>query len=111
MKQRGKRSAASFDIVQVNGKPPRLEPPRSLSKAERKIFLDLVNAADADHFRPYDAILLCRYCEAVVLAERAAKHLRKIAVFDGKASAWIVVQEKAVRAMIALSMRLRLSPQ
>jgi hypothetical protein len=32
-------------------------------------------------------------------------------IVDGKASPWLVVQEKAVRAMTALSMRLRLSPQ
>jgi hypothetical protein len=73
MKQRGRKSAASFDIVPMNGKPSRLEPPLSLSKPERAMFLDLVNAADPDHFRSYDAILLCRYCEAVVLAEHAAK--------------------------------------
>jgi chaperonin subunit len=37
--------------------------------------------------------------------------LRLGAVIDGKPSPWITVQEKAVRAMVALSMRLRLSPQ
>jgi hypothetical protein len=31
------------------------------------------------------------------------------AVIDGKANAWLVVQEKCIRAMTALSMRLRLS--
>jgi hypothetical protein len=33
------------------------------------------------------------------------------AVINGKASPWITIQEKAVRAMVALTMRLRLSPQ
>jgi phage terminase small subunit len=32
-------------------------------------------------------------------------------VVNGRPSPWIVVQEKAVRAMTALAMRLRLSPQ
>jgi hypothetical protein len=97
--------------VVVNGKPSRLEPPSFLPKAERNVFLGLVNACDPDHFRFSDAPLLCRYAEAVVLAEQAAKHLRRGAVKGGKSSAWLTVQEKSVRAMIALSMRLRLAPQ
>ncbi len=32
-------------------------------------------------------------------------------MIDGKASPWLMVQEKSVRALTALSMRLRLSPQ
>src|SRR5262245_33143281 len=110
MRQRGRRSADALQVI-VSGKPPRLEPPSSLAKAERSVFLDLVNACDPDHFRFSDAPLLCRYAEAVVLAEQAAKQLRRGAVKGGEASAWIVVQEKAVCAMIALSMRLRLAPQ
>ena len=95
----------------VDGKPKRLEPPTSLSDVERKLFIDLVTACDATHFRPSDLPLLCRYCEAAVLAEQAAQELRRGAIEDGKPSAWITVQEKTVRAMVALSMRLRLSPQ
>ena len=41
----------------------------------------------------------------------AIVEVRGGAVVDGKPSPWIVVQDKAVRAMVALSMRLRLSPQ
>jgi hypothetical protein len=52
-----------------------------------------------------------RCCTADALAERAAKELRKNPVVDGKASPWLLVQEKSVRALTALSMRLRLSPQ
>jgi hypothetical protein len=54
---------------------------------------------------------LARYCEIAILAEQAALELRNGAVVDGKPSPWIVVQEKCVRAMVSLSMRLRLSPQ
>ena len=32
-------------------------------------------------------------------------------VIDGKTNPWLVVQEKAQRAMVALSARLRLAPQ
>jgi phage terminase small subunit len=36
---------------------------------------------------------------------------REGAVVNGRLSPWVTVQEKAVRAMTALAMRLRLSPQ
>jgi hypothetical protein len=55
--------------------------------------------------------LLSRFVEADLLAEKAAKELRKNPVIDGKPSPWLAVQEKNVRALVSLSMRLRLSPQ
>jgi phage terminase small subunit len=75
------------------------------------VFVDLVTACEPQHFRPADLPLLVRYVEACVLADQAAEQLRLGAVIDGKPSPWITIQEKAVRAMVALSMRLRLSPQ
>ena len=82
-----------------------------MSADERAVFVDLVAGIDRKHFRPSDTLLLCRYCEACVLAEQAARELRAGAVINGRPSPWLVVQEKAVRAVIALAMRLRLSPQ
>jgi hypothetical protein len=52
-----------------------------------------------------------RYVEASCLADHAGQELRCGAVVDGKPSPWLVVLEKCQRAMVALSMRLRLSPQ
>jgi phage terminase small subunit len=101
-----------MSVIAVDGTASRLDPPASLPEAERGIFVDLVNACEPKHFRPSDLPLLLRYCEASVLAEHAARELRQTgAVVNGKPSPWIAVQEKAVRAMVALSMRLRLSPQ
>jgi phage terminase small subunit len=111
MRQRGRKSGASLGVLQVDGKPNRLNPPTSLSGAERAIFFDVVAACDRDHFRPSDLPLLVRYVEAAALGDQAAEQLRLGAVINGKTSPWIIVQEKAVRAMVALSMRLRLSPQ
>jgi phage terminase small subunit len=71
----------------------------------------VVAACDRDHFRPSDLPLVVRYVEAAALGDQAAAQLRLGAVITGKPSPWITVQEKAVRAMVALSMRLRLSPQ
>ncbi len=109
-----RKSAAAVDIarIRVDGKPERLEPPTTLSDRERELFIELVDANTPEHFRIGDRPLLCRYVEAAVLAEQAAHELRKNGpVINGKASPWLIVQEKAVRAQIPLSMRLRLSPQ
>jgi P27 family predicted phage terminase small subunit len=106
-----RKSAASLSVI-THDRPIQLRPPSSLSDAERTVFIDLVASVDARHFRQSDLPLLARYCEAVVLAEEAARQMRKNgAVIDGKTSPWLTVQEKAVRALTALSMRLRLSPQ
>ena len=104
-------AALSMSNLAVDGRPARLKPPASLSKRERELFLHIVNTNQPEHFRPSDIVLLCRYVESAALAEAAAIELRKGAVVDGKASAWLVPQEKAVRALTALSARLRLSPQ
>jgi len=106
------KSAFAQVLPPVDGLPPKLEPPASLAPAERELFVELVAAVDRRHFRTCDRLLLARYCEAAVLAEQAAKELREHgAVINGKASPWIVVQEKSVRTLTALSLRLRLSPQ
>ena len=98
--------------VQVDGRPPRLVPPASLSKDERKLFLDIVDTLPPEHFRPSDLILLCRYVENAALSPQAAAELRGNAVLDdGKANSWLAISEKTIRALVSLSMRLRLSPQ
>jgi phage terminase small subunit len=100
-----RRSAASFVIPSVTGAPPRLSPPADLSETERAVFIDLVASSKAEHFRPSDLPLLSAYCRCIVLERRSAQEL---AAGDHKALArW----EKATKAMVALSMRLRLSPK
>lgn len=90
----------------------RLEPPTSLSEAERTVFIALVNSCGPTHFKASDMPLLSRYCEQTVLADLAAIYLREEgAVAGAKVSPWVTVQEKAIRGLVALSMRLRLSPQ
>lgn len=106
-----RKSDAALSVIAVDGKPSRLKPPPTLSEPEREAFTAIVSACDPRHFRPSDTPLLCRYAEAIVLGEQAARELRQGAVVDGRVSPWLVVQEKAVRAAVALSMRLRLSPQ
>ncbi len=74
--QRGRKSAAALSVIGVDGKPPRLEPPTSLSEAERTVFIALVNSCDPTHFKASDVPLLSRYCEQTVLADLAI-HLRE----------------------------------
>jgi hypothetical protein len=104
-------SAAAHSVVAPEIKPQRLKPPPTLSKPERELFTRIVATNKPDHFRLADGVLLCRFVEAAILAEQAAAELRAGAVVKGRASPWLTVQEKAVRALLALSMRLRLSPQ
>lgn len=112
MKQRGRKSAASFEVISVDGSPDRLEPPDHLSADERRRFVDIIANTNPRHFRHSDLPLLCRFVEADALAERSAQELRKNAVLkNGKPNPWLAVQEKNVRALVSLSMRLRLSPQ
>jgi phage terminase small subunit len=111
MKQRGRKSIAELSVITVDGSPDPLQPPDHLSANERQRFTNIVASCDARHFRPSDTTLLCRFVEADALAERAAKELRKHPVIKGKPSPWLTVQEKNVRALTALAIRLRLSPQ
>jgi phage terminase small subunit len=106
-----RKSAASLEITPSSQRSNRLRPPATLSEPERDLFLAIVGNCSHDHFRASDLPLLSRYCEASVLAERAAEQLREAPVVDGKPSPWLPVREKATRELVALSMRLRLSPQ
>jgi phage terminase small subunit len=102
-------AAARSAVIAV---PPRVRAPASLSETERTVFAGVVKACDPRHFRQSDLPLLSRFCELTALADQAASELRRHgAVINGRASPWIVVQEKCVRGLVALSMRLRLSPQ
>jgi phage terminase small subunit len=108
-----RKSAASMEVApNVSGEPERLRPPAGLSRAARVVFTELVNAVDGKHFSRADMPLLIEYCTACAMARTAAKHLEADGpVVDGRVNQWLVVQEKQIRAMTALAMRLRLSPQ
>lgn len=90
-----------------------LTPPRGMTKRAAAIFRELTESVEPDHFDDSDLPLLRQYCAAVDLAEQAERALaaNSPVTATGRASPWLTVQEKAHRAMTALSMRLRLSPQ
>ena len=107
-----RRSSAALSVVNVDGSPSKLVPPAYLPEREREIFRRLVGSSDPRHFVVADEPLLCRYAEAVAMAEEAARHLREEGhVVGGRTNPWLVVQEKAVRAIVPLATKLRLAPQ
>lgn len=107
-----KRSAAALATHPANLRPHRLEPSARLPDDEAREWRALVASCAADHFTLADAPLLEQYTTACVTARRAREALDKEgAVVNGRANPWLVVQEKSVRAMVALSARLRVCPQ
>jgi hypothetical protein len=77
------------------------------------VFLDLITAAPATQFVLTDLPLIVRYCELVVLAERAAEGLRNepLVTEDGKLSAWATLHASSVKSICMLALKLKLSPQ
>ena len=91
---------------------PRLTAPQTLSDCEARVFRSTVQSVDPDHFTSVDLPLLTEFCRASALADQAAVALANDGVvINGRASPWIVVQEKAQRALVALAARLRVCPQ
>jgi P27 family predicted phage terminase small subunit len=112
MAKTGRRSAADRAVIRPASGFGRLRPPPDLGKDEQEVWRKIVLTCDAEHFQQSDAPLLVRYCANVVLARRAAEALTtEGAVIGGRPNPWLVVAEKCDRALVALSMRLRISPQ
>jgi phage terminase small subunit len=107
-----RRSSASLSVVPSIAFSARLAPPADLSPEERAIFISLVGSKRVEAFEPSDMPLLCAYCTAIVLEQRAAAALRAEGpVIAGSPSPWLQAHAQAVKYMLALSLRLRLSPQ
>jgi phage terminase small subunit len=107
-----RKSAAELAVPAVDGRPSRLCPRGDAPAQVRRVFNDLVASEPPEHFRAGDADLVEQYAQSVVLARQAFKELaRHGPVIKGRASPWLVVLEKAHRSAVALSARLRLSPQ
>ncbi len=112
MGKRGRPSVDALLLPRVDGSRRRVQPPAGLDQGVTELFRQLVGGCDPQHFIESDMPLLVEYCRAVLLAERAYRELqREGPVVNSKPSPWIIVQEKSVRAMTALSLRLRVSPQ
>ena len=112
MAKPGRRSACDLKVVRPATGLTRLRPPSELGEAEAAVWRQIVLTCDERHFQASDAPLLVRYVQNVVLAGRAAAALHhEGAVIGGRPNPWLTVAEKCDRALVSLSMRLRISPQ
>jgi phage terminase small subunit len=89
-----------------------LKPRTGLTAEVKLIWQELVGSMPEEHFRPTDSPLIEQYAQSIALARVAYANLQSEGpVLNGRASPWLIVLEKAHRSSVALSMRLRLSPQ
>jgi hypothetical protein len=84
-----------------------LQPPRELTSAEKRIWISIVSDRKPEHFVASDKVLLIAYCHAAALEAALARQITAKKSDSTMIARW----ERAVRAMVSLSMRLRLSPQ
>lgn len=106
-----RKSLAALAAPPIDVSRIRIEPPPSLSAPVREIFRQVVGSVDAQHLRPCDVPTVETYCEAVHLARTAAAQIAlEGAVIDGRASAWVGIQERAHRSVASLGRALRLTP-
>jgi phage terminase small subunit len=112
MTQPGRKNSFARSAIFGIGSAPRLKPPDELDSLERAVFVDIVASCEPTHFRASDMPLLTAYCRAVVMERRAAgEYAREPVQPDGAVSPWAAVHASAVKSMLGLSLRLRLSPQ
>ncbi|MDN8615488.1 P27 family phage terminase small subunit [Variovorax ginsengisoli] len=90
----------------------RVQPMTTLSPPALAVFKHIVASVDPSHFSAVDLPLLESYANHAAMATHAAQQIdAEGAVVAGKPSPWLTVQEKAVKALTALSARLRIAPQ
>jgi P27 family predicted phage terminase small subunit len=109
-----RKSAAALatTVIRPTGGFNRLKPPSDLGADEHEVWRDIVASCRPNHFERCDVPLLVRYCENVVLGRKAAAALAADGpVVHGRVNPMLTVAEKVDRALVALSMRLRISPQ
>jgi phage terminase small subunit len=111
MGARGRKSAASLAVITPTAERLlrcRPEAPEDV----RAVFARIVYDTGADHFRASDSDLVEQYSQAICLAREAFQQLQAEGpVLNGRVNPWQTVLEKANRASVSLSQRLRLAPQ
>ena len=95
MRQRGRKSAELI-ALNVQGLPPRLQPPSYLNAKERKAFETLIAATDVRHFSESDIPMIVSFVQASLLVHAAAR----------KQDAETFEKLSRVQAMLATKLRL-----
>lgn len=104
MLQRGRLSRANRLTLLVDVDHRQLDPPSWLSRAERELFSELVNASGPRHFTASDLPLLVSYVQATLLARASIKRA-------GKDKDALLRWERAARMQAVLATKLQLAPQ
>jgi hypothetical protein len=100
LRQRGRKSSGHPEMIAVDGRSSRLEPPSYLTRPETELFEELVAACSADHFRISDLPVLVSLVQATLLARSAGRDPAMVAEFD-----------RVARLQATLATKLRLTPQ
>ncbi len=113
MGTRGRTSTAETAVVDfAEVRATMLRPSEDATQEVKTLFHQIISSAPADHFRKQDEPLVEQYAQAVALSRAAFLKLQREGVVNnGKASPWVSILEKAHKSSIALSTKLRLSPQ
>jgi Phage terminase, small subunit len=108
-----RKSAAALAVLPgIERASTRLHPRAELPANVREIFIELANAAPVGHLKACDAPLLESYAWHLALARQAQHEIDANGpVVAGKASPWLTVLNRANRACVMLSGRLRFAPQ
>ena len=109
----GRKPYVTHDVTPFGLPDERLKPPDHLGPLEKRVFFHLITHAPAGQFREVDLSLVCRWCELSAVADRAAAELAtgNLVTEDGRPTPWLSVHERAVKGLVALSLRLQLAPQ
>ena len=115
MKQRGKKSSASLQVVEKSpiSATERLEPPSSLTVEQKNVWIQVVNDMRAEWFTDSTAPLLAQYCRHVVSSERIAQMIEDLGEDDdvGEFERLLRMQERESRIIASLATKMRVSQQ
>lgn len=117
MKQRGRQSAASLEIVASPGVLDRVDrqrAPHDLTDEETEVWARIVEAEPADWFTPSHLDLLAQYCRHSIQARRIAELIEKatadpaLVIEDYKRL--LDMQRGESQALGMLAQKMRISP-
>jgi len=118
MAQRGRKSAASLEVISSSGITTvrRPDPVSELSDEQAEVWRSVVNRLPADWFPAETHPLLAQYCRHVISARHVAELIAKLERQDGKLDIdeydrLLKMQEREGRAISSLATRMRISQQ
>ena len=107
-----RKSQSSLAIVPFPSTPKPPSPREKASTTVKAILREIVDSAPPKQFAQSDAPLIEALAQAIANSHVAQAQIEKYGLVHGlKPSPWTLTLEKSHKVIIALSLRLRLSPQ